>query len=76
MLFRSSPNDVIYQYFPDGTRVQISSWYPYGSFIPAPGGIVTALVSWNGTAYDLSSMPSSTRLIFTLEDLLKNPSRR
>ncbi len=71
-----SPNDVIYQYFPDGTRVQISSWYPYGSFIPAPGGIVTALVSWNGTAYDLSSMPSSTRLIFTLEDLLKNPSRR
>jgi hypothetical protein len=54
---------VIYEYFPDGTRAQLPAWYPCGSFVPAPGGIVTALVAWNGTAYNLESMAASTRLI-------------
>jgi hypothetical protein len=57
------PGDVIYQGVPPGPLVQLPAWYPYGSFVPAPGGIVTALVSWNGTAYSLESMPASTRLV-------------
>ena len=69
--------DVIYQYYPGGTRVQLPAWYPYGSFVPAPGGIVTALVAWNGTAYNLESMPASTRLVASpgVFDAKKFPNR-
>ncbi|HKB07606.1 MAG TPA: hypothetical protein VKF61_04935 [Candidatus Polarisedimenticolia bacterium] len=73
---RPQPTDVIYEYFPDGTRRQIEASYPYGSFVPAPGAIVTALVTWNGVAYDLSDMPASTRLIATTQDLSKAMSGR
>lgn len=73
---RPGPGDVIFEYFPDGSRVQIASWYPYGSFVLAPGGIVAALVAWNGSAYDLSSMAVSTRLIATPEDLDRNLPKR
>ncbi len=62
-------DDAIYEYFPDGTRAQLPAWYPYGSFVPAPGGIVTALVAWNGTAYNLESMAASTRLVASPGDL-------
>lgn len=71
------PTDVIYEYRqgPDGRPVlpgvQISPTYPYGSFLPAPGAIVTALVTRNGVAYDLSDMPTSTRLSATTQSLAK-----
>ena len=70
-------DDVLFQVLPDGTQVPLPAWYPYGSFVPAPGGIVTALVSWNGRAYDLESMASSTRLVASPGDLEKKnyPSR-
>lgn len=63
------PDDLIYAYLPDGSRVILPAWYPYGSFVPAPGGLVTALVAWSGVAYDLSVMPRSTRLAATPQDL-------
>jgi len=57
------PGDVIYQ-GPYGTQqVRLPPTYPYGAFVPAPGGIVIALVAWNGTAYSLESMAASTRLV-------------
>lgn len=64
-------DDVIFQVLPDGTRVPLPAWYPYGSFVPAPGGIVTALVAWNGAAYNLESMAASTRLVASPGDLEK-----
>jgi hypothetical protein len=72
---RPGAADIIYEYFPDGSRMQIDSWYPYGSFVPAPGGIVTALVAWNGFAYDLSDMPAPSRLIATPQDFVKSTSK-
>ena len=74
------PSDVIYEIGlgPNGERlppVLISPTYPYGSFVPAPGGIVTVLVAWNGLAYDLSDMPASTRLAATPQDLQKGATK-
>src|SRR6185295_11646064 len=57
------PGDVIYQGVPPGPLVQLPASYPYGSFVPATGGMVTAIVAWNGTAYSLESMAASTRLV-------------
>ena len=68
---RPQPSDVIYECAPDHSCRPIEPWYPYGSFVPAPGGIVTALVTWNGLSYDLSDMPASTRLIATTQSLAK-----
>jgi hypothetical protein len=68
---RPQPSDVIYECTPDHSCRPIEPWYPYGSFVPAPGGIVTALVTWNGLSYDLSDMPASTRLIATTQSLAK-----
>jgi hypothetical protein len=58
------PDDLIFEGpFTGGPRPQLPASYPYGSFVPAPGGMITAIVAWNGTAYNLESMAASTRLI-------------
>ncbi|HXH27504.1 MAG TPA: hypothetical protein VNL37_00560, partial [Candidatus Polarisedimenticolia bacterium] len=43
--------------------------YPYGSLVPAPGGIVVASVAWNGSAYELSAIDTPTRPSTIDEDL-------
>src|SRR5262249_47245375 len=37
------------------------TFYPYGTWRPAPGGVIVASVAWNGKAYDLSAINTPTR---------------
>jgi thrombospondin type 3 repeat protein/galactose oxidase-like protein len=61
------PGDVIYQCQEGVTPCvpigQLPASYPYGSFKPAPGGIVVASVAWSGSAYDLSAITTPTRTV-------------